>query len=195
MQLKVSFSLGCNHNTMRVFCLTQVGSSGKEKRIGLKNCLRFNFFSKVSFVECWEGPGEAQSIFQKIRELSVLQGGRRHGCVLTCLMRSKSVPSLILFLPSWLAAVALPGSGVPALHSSWLCGSLTFFLYVLLRWWQVSAPVFGPRHSCSFPTQPPLLLFLPSSLAHQSVHMLPKTDRHDHAKGSGSELEHSFRKS
>uniref|UniRef100_A0A803VKJ4 MAM domain containing glycosylphosphatidylinositol anchor 1 n=1 Tax=Ficedula albicollis TaxID=59894 RepID=A0A803VKJ4_FICAL len=30
-------------------------------------------------------------------------------------------------------AVALPGSGVPALHSPWLCGPLTFFLYVLLR--------------------------------------------------------------
>ncbi|XP_049689770.1 MAM domain-containing glycosylphosphatidylinositol anchor protein 1 isoform X3 [Accipiter gentilis] len=30
-------------------------------------------------------------------------------------------------------AVALPGSGVPALHSPRLCGPLTFFLYVLLR--------------------------------------------------------------
>ncbi|XP_014733539.1 PREDICTED: MAM domain-containing glycosylphosphatidylinositol anchor protein 1 [Sturnus vulgaris] len=30
-------------------------------------------------------------------------------------------------------AVALPGSSVPALHSPWLCGPLTFFLYVLLR--------------------------------------------------------------
>ncbi|XP_053919229.1 MAM domain-containing glycosylphosphatidylinositol anchor protein 1 isoform X4 [Cuculus canorus] len=30
-------------------------------------------------------------------------------------------------------AVALPGSGVPALHSPCLCGPLTFFLYVLLR--------------------------------------------------------------
>lgn len=194
MQLKVSYSLGCNHNTMRVFCLTQVESSGAERRIGLQKCLRFNLFSKVSFGELWECPGTAQGIFQKIRELSVLQGGSRHGCVLTCLMRSVSVPSLILFLPSQLAAVALPGSGVPALHSPWLCGPLTFFLYVLLRWWQASAPVFGPR-PCSFPTQPPLLLFLPSSLAHQSVHMLPKTDRHDHAKGSGSELEHSLRKS
>ncbi|XP_052661691.1 MAM domain-containing glycosylphosphatidylinositol anchor protein 1 isoform X3 [Harpia harpyja] len=30
-------------------------------------------------------------------------------------------------------AVALPGSGVPALHSPRLCGPLTFFLYMLLR--------------------------------------------------------------
>lgn len=179
---------------MRVFCLTQIESSGEE-RIGLQKSLRLNLFSKVSFREPWEHPRKSQSIFQKIRELSVLQGGRRHRCVLTCLMRSVSVPSLILFLPSRLAAVALPGSGVPALHNPWLCGPLTFFLYVLLRWWQASAPVFGPRHSGSFPTQPPLLLFLPFSLAHQSVHMLPKTDRHDHAKGSGSELEHSLRKS